>query len=94
MFYIYVGFLLLMNLLCFLLMGADKSFARKGRWRIPEKVLFGVALFGGSLGGVLGMQLFRHKTKHLSFRIIFPLLLALHIALTVFLFYCGALTLP
>ena len=94
MFYYYVLYLFLMNLFCFLLMGADKGFAKRGARRIPEKVLFGVALLGGSLGGVLGMQIFRHKTKHLSFKIIFPLLLVLHIALTVFLLYCGALTLP
>ena len=94
MFYAYVIYLFLMNLLLFILMGADKSFAKKGAWRIPEKVLFGVALFGGSIGGVLGMKIFRHKTKHLSFRIIFPFLMVLQIGLSAFLIYCGAIPLP
>ena len=94
MFYAYVGYAFLMNLLLFILMGADKNFAKKGKWRIAEKVLFGVALLGGSFGGVLGMQLFRHKTKHWSFRIIFPLLLICQALLSLFLFHYGIIKLP
>lgn len=94
MFYAYVGYGLIMNLLLFILMGADKGFAKKGKWRIPEKVLFGTALLGGSFGGVLGMQLFRHKTKHWSFRIIFPALLILHALLSLALFHLGIIKLP
>ena len=64
----------LMNLNCFLLMRRDKQLARKGQRRIPERTLFlSAALFGG-LGGVLGMQLLRHKTKHWYFRVFFPLM--------------------
>ena len=67
--------LVVMNLLSYILMGLDKRAAQEGRWRVPEKTLFLVtALFGG-LGGVLGMHVFRHKTKHWYFRVFFPMLL-------------------
>ena len=73
--------LLVMNLLSFAMMGIDKMKARRGSWRIPEKMLFLVtALFGG-LGGTLGMQVFRHKTKHWYFKWGFPALLVLQAAL-------------
>lgn len=71
--------LAVMNLLSFTLMGIDKMKAKRGTWRIPEKTLFlATALFGG-LGGVLGMQVFRHKTRHLSFKIGYPVLLIIQI---------------
>ena len=73
--------LLVMNLLAFALMGIDKAKAKAGAWRIPEKTLFLVtALFGG-LGGTLGMTFFRHKTKHWYFKLGFPALLVVQIAL-------------
>ena len=68
------------NLAAFILMGADKSRARRGRWRISEKALFLPALLGGALGGVLGMRAFRHKTRHWYFRFGFPALLLLQAA--------------
>lgn len=94
MFYIYVLYMLAMNLLAFGLMFADKRFAQRRKWRIPERTLFFVAALGGSLGGVLGMRLFRHKTKHWYFVFGFTLLLLVHIALSVFLFCAGILQLP
>ncbi len=69
------------NLFSFCLMGYDKRCAKKGRWRVPEKKLFLAAACFGALGGVLGMQFFRHKTKHWSFRIGFPALLIVQIVL-------------
>ena len=67
------------NAVSFLLMAHDKRCARQGRWRVPEKVLFlATACFGG-LGGVLGMQLLRHKTRHWYFRVFFPLMLAVQV---------------
>lgn len=68
--------LLAWNLIAFALMGADKAKARRGRWRIPEKTLFLSALLGGSVGAMLGMSLFRHKTQHRSFCVGMPLILA------------------
>ncbi len=71
----------LLNLVSFGLMAYDKRCARNGKWRVKEKTLFlATACFGG-LGGVLGMLLCRHKTKHWYFRVFFPLMLAAQIAL-------------
>ncbi len=55
------------SLLTFILYGADKAKAKKGAWRVPEKVLLGFSFFGGAVGGLLGMTLFRHKTRHWYF---------------------------
>ena len=78
-------YLLIVNAAALLLMRADKSKARKNAWRIPEATLIGVAAIGGSLGALLGMRLFRHKTKHPKFFIGIPVLLALQILLLVWL---------
>ncbi len=79
-------YLVLVNALAFLLMLIDKIKAKKKMWRIPERVLLGVSAIGGSLGGLLGMQLFRHKTKHLQFTIGIPVMLVVHIVLLVVLY--------
>lgn len=65
------------NLLSFYLMAYDKSQARKGGRRVPERNLFIAAAVGGALGSLLGMRLWRHKTKHLSFTIGIPLILVI-----------------
>lgn len=75
--------LVLLNLLSFSLMAYDKRCAQTGRWRVPEKTLFIAAACFGGLGGVLGMVLCRHKTKHWYFRVFFPLLLAVQAGLLV-----------
>ena len=77
-------YLIFINLLAFLLMGLDKAKARRHRWRIPEKTLFLSAIIGGSIGAILGMQIFRHKTKHASFRIGMPCILLLQLALAAY----------
>ena len=68
-------YLLLINALAFVLMLADKQKARKNRWRIPERTLLLTALLGGSVGALLGMYLFRHKTRHLKFTLGVPAIL-------------------
>lgn len=73
--------LIVMNVAAFALMAIDKQRAKAGKWRIPEKTLFLVTGLFGGLGGMLGMQLLRHKTKHMHFVIGFPLLLGLQVAL-------------
>ena len=78
-------YLLLINAAAFLLMLADKIRARKKRWRIPERTLIGSALLGGSIGALLGMYTFRHKTRHLKFTLGVPAILIAQIALAVFL---------
>ncbi len=80
------------NLLSFALYGIDKLKAKKGAWRIPEATLLLAAFLGGSLGALLGMELFRHKTKHAKFRILVPLFLILHMALAVYMVKSGLLT--
>jgi len=76
-----IAVLIILNLICFCLMAWDKHCARAGKWRIPEKTLFLSAACFGALGGILGMKLCRHKTKHASFRFGFPLLLIVQCAL-------------
>ena len=76
-------YLLIINALSFLLMLIDKQKAKKDCWRIPEKTLIAVAVLGGSLGGIAGMQVLRHKTKHLKFSIGLPVILAVQILLMV-----------
>lgn len=78
-------YLLIINALSFLLMLTDKRKAVKKARRIPEATLLGIAAIGGSLGAVVGMRLFHHKTRHLKFSLGLPLLLVLHIILTVLL---------
>ena len=78
-------YLLAVNLAAFLLMGIDKRKAKKDAWRIPEKTLFLPVILGGSLGGILGMRTFRHKTKHWYFRFGFPAILVLQLVLAGFL---------
>ena len=69
-------YLILINAAGFLLMLADKVKAKKHAWRIPEATLLGVAAAGGSIGALLAMQLFRHKTQHLKFSLGIPLMMA------------------
>lgn len=82
-------YLVAINVLAFSLMGQDKSRAKKNRWRIPEKVLFASAILGGSIGAILGMQTFRHKTKHMSFVLGMPAILILQLILVLILWKAG-----
>ncbi len=79
-------YLIFANLLSFLLMGLDKYKARKRLWRIKESTLFLTSVIGGSLGSLLGMFLFHHKTKHTKFLIGMPVILIVHIS-AMFLFF-------
>lgn len=78
-------YLAVINIIAFAMMGIDKRKAIKHMWRIPEKSLFMSAILLGSVGAIAGMQVFRHKTKHMQFVIGMPLILVLQIAITVFL---------
>lgn len=79
--------LLLLNLFVFLLYAIDKHRAQTQQWRIPETTLILSAWLGGSLGALLGMRCFRHKTRHLSFRVLIPLALLVHAALLFLLLF-------
>ena len=76
---------LAVNILGFLLMGIDKWKARKGAFRIPESTLFIIAVIGGSLGSILGMYTFRHKTRHWYFVYGMPAILLLQLAAIFFI---------
>ena len=73
------------TLIAFALMGIDKWKAKHDSWRIPEKTLFLSAILGGSVGALAGMYLFHHKTKHLSFTVGMPLILAVQVILVLLL---------
>jgi len=75
------AYLVLINAAALLFMLVDKQKARRGGWRIPERMLLAVAGLGGSIGAILGMYLFRHKTRHLKFSLGLPLILAVQIGL-------------
>ena len=77
-------YIALMSALLLVMMKADKERAKRNKYRISEKTLWMTAILGGAIGGVIGMQLFRHKTKHLSFRLGFPLLALLDVSVLVF----------
>lgn len=72
-------YLLIINALSFLLMLVDKIKAKKNRWRIPERTLILTAAIGGSIGSLVGMYLFRHKTLHPKFTMGIPVILALQV---------------
>ena len=79
-------YLITVNVVAFLLMLSDKHRAIKKYYRIPERVLIGAAVIGGSFGSLLGMKLLHHKTRHIRFRWGLPMILALHICIA-FLIY-------
>ena len=83
--------LVAVNLVSFTLYGLDKLKAKKGLWRIKESTLLLIAALGGSVGALLGMEVFRHKTKHWQFKVLVPVFLVLHIALAVWLVKSGLL---
>lgn len=75
------------SILDYVLMGIDKWKARRERWRVPEKTFFLVALLGGSLGAILGMYAFHHKTRHWYFKWGLPAILVAQIALGGWLYW-------
>lgn len=76
-----VTYVIFMNLVSFIVMGIDKRKARKRAFRVPEATLFVLALIGGSLGSIVGMHLFHHKTRHWYFLYGMPVILALQVFL-------------
>ena len=80
-----IGYLCVINMMGFILMGLDKWKAKHKKWRIAERTLFLVGLVGGSPGCWLGMYAFRHKTKHWQFVVGMPAILAIQAAVILFL---------
>lgn len=79
-------YLLIINAAGLLLMLIDKRKAVKKAWRISEATLLTIAVIGGSLGTLIGMRLFRHKTKHPKFSVGIPLLVVIHILLVIYIY--------
>lgn len=75
-----IYYLLAVNVLTFIVYGVDKWKARRGRWRVPEATLMGLAALGGSVGAWLAMQLFRHKTQKKKFRYGVQILFVIQVA--------------
>ena len=84
--YLY-AYLALINLVLFVVMGADKLRAKRHRRRVPEKTLLALAVLGGGVGGMLGMLVFRHKTRHAKFYLGFPLIFLCEAVLAYVLFF-------
>lgn len=78
-----VIYLILINIIAFWAMYIDKRKAKKGKRRIPEKTLFILVGLGGGIGGILGMYLFRHKTKKTRFVIGFPAILIFEVLVVI-----------
>ena len=76
-------YLIAINVITFLIYGLDKWKAKRDAWRIKESTLLLLAVIGGSVGALLGMQVFRHKTKHVQFTVGVPVILLAQIALVV-----------
>ena len=74
-------YLIVINILTFAVYGIDKWKARQGSWRISEATLLMLAVIGGTIGALLGMQVWRHKTMHKKFKYGLPLILLAQIAL-------------
>ena len=86
----YIGYVIVLaavSLVAFILYGADKYKAKKGRWRIKESVLLLFGFLGGAVGALVGMNLFRHKTKHWYFIAINLIALLLHAGIFIALYY-------
>ena len=78
-------YLAVMSLIAFGAFGLDKFKAKAGRWRIPERTLFILAILGGGIGAFLGMKVFHHKTLHKQFVIGIPAIMIVQLALAAFL---------
>ena len=82
----FIIYLVIINSLGFIIMGIDKLKAKRGSRRIPENTLFMFTILGGGVGTILGMYIFRHKTKKKKFTVGMPIILILEILLFILYF--------
>ena len=80
-----IFYYVVVNLVAFIMYGIDKNRAIKKEWRISEKSQILVSLAGGAFGALLGMHVFRHKTRHIKFQLIIPLTVIVHFVVIYFL---------
>ena len=84
-------YLFVINLAGFIVMAIDKSKARRNKWRVPEAILFLFAIFGGSIGCLLGMRIFHHKTQKPRFYIGMPVILGIQVLVLLYLIFLAPL---
>ena len=84
-------YLTIINLIAFFLMGIDKQRAKKHAFRVPEATLFTIAIIGGSIGSIIGMYTFRHKTRHPAFVYGLPIILLVQL-LAIYALYKAPIT--
>ena len=82
-----ICYIVVINLVSFMMFVLDNYKARRGQWRISEATLLAVAAIGGSIGAWMGMKVWHHKTLHSKFRYGVPIMLLVHIALMAY--FCG-----
>lgn len=82
----FIFYFIIINIISFILMFLDKRRAIKNKWRISENTLMIVSILGGSIGGILGMYTFRHKTKHLKFKVGIPIILIIQLLILSYVF--------
>lgn len=85
-FILILAYYIILNVIMVYFMRYDKNAAMKKKWRVPEKRFFTIALLGGGFLGLCSMKWFRHKTKHISFKIIYTISSLIHIVILYFLF--------
>lgn len=82
----FIFYFIIINIISFILMFLDKRRAIKNKWRISENTLMLVSILGGSIGGILGMYTFRHKTKHIKFKVGIPIILIIQLLILSYVF--------
>lgn len=78
-------YIVIINILTFIVYGIDKLKAKKGKWRIPESTLLLLAIIGGSIGAFLGMKVWHHKTMHKKFKYGVPLIIIIQFSVFLYL---------
>ena len=73
--------IVIINIVTFIIYGIDKYKAKKGKWRIPENSLIGLAIIGGSIGAYIGMRVWHHKTMHLKCKYGIPLMIVIQLVI-------------
>lgn len=91
MFDIMMIYITIINISTFLAFGIDKSKARRGNFRISERMLLGMSAAGGSVGGIMGMQIFHHKTKHMHFNLGLPAMIVMHYMIVLIFLYSDSI---
>ena len=82
-----IVYLILINIITFIVFGVDKRNAACGKWRVREITLLELAIVGGSIGGIAAMRVFRHKTQKMKFKICMPFIFILHCSVAVYLMF-------